>query len=336
MLDNVAGLLLTVSLLAVVFEFPTQFALQYMVPGTAIGVLVGDLLFFWLAFRLARSTGRNTVTAMPLGLDTPSTFGMVFFVLGPAFTDAKATMPVDAAALHTWHIGICAIFISGVFKSACAFGSNWIRRVIPRAGLLGSLAAMPLVLISFLPLVEVLQTPVVGLVALSIILTTLIGRVRMPWNLPGTLVALIVAGSDVSRHELVWLAGIIQPTDQSPRRAASDGLDDRLPLRVGWSFRETMALLCPSFCHLHWRRLWAVLIAQRARQRWATNMTRVDRRRRSLRHARRQPVWWRDPNRRPTLAIRLTRPWEVVQLIPWPRRCLSAARGAGLLRPTSM
>jgi AGZA family xanthine/uracil permease-like MFS transporter len=89
MLDNVANLLLTVSLLAGVFAFPTDVALRNMIPGTAIGVLVGDLLFFWLAFRLARQTGRNNITAMPLGLDTPSTLGMIFFVLGPAFNAAK-------------------------------------------------------------------------------------------------------------------------------------------------------------------------------------------------------------------------------------------------------
>src|SRR5690606_11876938 len=74
MLDNVAGLILTVGLLAGVFEFPTEFALSYMVPGTAVGVLVGDLPFFWMAFALARRTGRTDVKAMPLGLDTPSTF----------------------------------------------------------------------------------------------------------------------------------------------------------------------------------------------------------------------------------------------------------------------
>ena len=108
MLDNVANLLLTVSLLHVAFEFPTGFALQHMVPGTAIGVLVGDLLFFWMAFRLARQSNSPDVTAMPLGLDTPSTFGMVFFVLGPAFVQAKQTLPVEQAAIHTWHIGICA------------------------------------------------------------------------------------------------------------------------------------------------------------------------------------------------------------------------------------
>ena len=198
MLDNIADLLLAdlllaVSLLAIAFGFPTKFALRYMVPGTAVGVLVGDLLFFWMAMRLARRTGRQDITAMPLGLDTPSTFGMVFFVLGPAFLSAKQTMPVEDAAMFTWHIGICAIVLSGLFKFVCAFGSNWIRRAVPRAGLLGSLAAIALVLISFLPLLEVLHHPIVRFVALAIILTTLVARVRLPGRVPGTLGALNVA-----------------------------------------------------------------------------------------------------------------------------------------------
>ncbi|MCA9153216.1 MAG: hypothetical protein KDA38_00450 [Planctomycetales bacterium] len=192
MLDNIADVLLTVSLLAVVFEFPTTFALQHMVPGTAVGVFVGDLLFFWMALALARRTGRNSITAMPLGLDTPSTIGMVFFVLGPAFVEAKQTMPVEQAAVYTWHIGICAIFISGLFKFACSFGSNWVRRCVPRAGLLGSLAAVALVLISFLPLLEILHFPIVGLASLAVILTTLVARVRLPGRVPGALGALLV------------------------------------------------------------------------------------------------------------------------------------------------
>jgi AGZA family xanthine/uracil permease-like MFS transporter len=195
MLDNIADLLLTVGLLSVIFGLPTNFALRYMVPGTAVGVLVGDLLFFWMAFGLARRTGRNDVTAMPLGLDTPSTFGMVFFVLGPAFLQAKENMSVEAAAIYTWHVGICAIFVSGLFKTACALGSNWVRRVVPRAGLLGSLAAVALVLISFLPLIEIMHYPVVGFVALAIVLTTLVARIRVPGRIPGALAATIVAGA---------------------------------------------------------------------------------------------------------------------------------------------
>ena len=193
MLDNVANLLLTVSLLAIVFAFPAKFALEHMVPGTAIGVVVGDLLFFWMAFRLARRTGSQSVTAMPLGLDTPSTFGMVFFVLGPAFVTAKLTMSPEQAAIHTWHIGICSIFISGLFKCVCALGSNWIRRVVPRAGLLGSLTAIALVIIAFMPLMEIVAYPVAGMAAMAIILTTLIAHVRYEYLGPWGLCWLVVA-----------------------------------------------------------------------------------------------------------------------------------------------
>src|SRR5438067_1810059 len=57
-----------------VIRFTPGFVLTRMIPGTAIGVLLGDLVYTWLAFRLARKTGRTDITAMPLGLDTPSTF----------------------------------------------------------------------------------------------------------------------------------------------------------------------------------------------------------------------------------------------------------------------
>jgi AGZA family xanthine/uracil permease-like MFS transporter len=206
MLDNVANLLLTVSLLYGAFAFPAKVALRNMIPGTAIGVLAGDLLFFWLALRLAKKTGKSTITAMPLGLDTPSTFGMVFFVLGPAFLAAKARgMDEQAAAIHTWHIGICAIFISGLFKFACALGSNWIRRMFPRAGLLGSLAAIALVLISFLPLLEILHSPIVGFVALAVVLTTLVARLDLPFKLPGAVGSLLIGGAMF--YLMQWMAG---------------------------------------------------------------------------------------------------------------------------------
>jgi AGZA family xanthine/uracil permease-like MFS transporter len=165
-----------------------------MVPGTAIGVFVGDLLFALIAIRLARRSGRSDVTAMPLGLDTPSTFGMVFFVLGPAYSAARREMDVDAAALFTWQIGICALFTSGVFKFACALVAGRIHRAIPRAGLLGSLAAIALVLISFLPFLEIARFPVAGFAALAIILGTLVARLRLPGRVPGALGALGVAG----------------------------------------------------------------------------------------------------------------------------------------------
>jgi adenine/guanine/hypoxanthine permease len=192
-LDNLAGLVLMVSLLGAAFGFPTTFALGHLVPGTAIGVVVGDLIFTWMAFRLASRTGRTDVTAMPLGLDTPSTFGMVFFVLGPAYSESLAAgLNAEAAARHAWHIGMCAIVLSGFFKLACSVVAGPIRRIVPRAGLLGSLAAIALVLISFLPLLEIIGMPLVGLVSLGIVLATLTARIPFPFRIPGALAALLV------------------------------------------------------------------------------------------------------------------------------------------------
>ena len=220
-LDNLAGLVLMVSLLATVFGFPAQFALGHLVPGTAAGVVIGDLVFTWMAFTLARRTGRSDVTAMPLGLDTPSTFGMVFFVLGPAFKESQAAgLDVEAAARHAWHIGMCAIVVSGLFKVACAFVAGPIRRLVPRAGLLGSLAAVSLALIAFLPLLEILGTPLVGLVSLGVVLATLTARVPAPLRLPGALAALLLGGLvQIVGTRIGWIAPTMQHIPLDPAAA---------------------------------------------------------------------------------------------------------------------
>jgi len=190
-IDNLAVLVLTVSLLAAAFGYPAQFALAHLVPGTAVGVVIGDLLFTWMAFRLARRTGRTDVTAMPLGLDTPSTFGMVFFVIGPAFKAAQETgLDAEAAARHAWHVGMCAIVASGVFKIVCAPLAGTVRRIVPRAALLGSLTAIALALITFLPVLEIFSVPLVGLVSLGIVLASLTAHIPVPLRVPGALAAL--------------------------------------------------------------------------------------------------------------------------------------------------
>jgi len=206
MLDNVGDMILMAGLLIEVFGLPRDFVLTRMIPGTAVGVLVGDLIFTAMAFRLAKRVGRNDVTAMPLGLDTPSTFGAVFLILGPAFLAARGRgLDPLAAAEHSWFVGISMILVSGVFKMICAFGSASVRRVVPRAGLLGSLSAIALVLISFLPLLDIARAPVAGMTALGVILITLTARWRLPGNIPGALAA-VVLGSIV--YYGMWAVGL--------------------------------------------------------------------------------------------------------------------------------
>ena len=193
MLDNISVMILMGSLLVVVFGLPRTFVLTRMIPGTAVGVLVGDLIYTAMAFRLARRSGRTDVTAMPLGLDTPSTFGTVFLIIGPAYQEALGRgLDTEIAVRHAWFLGITMLLASGVFKIACAPFSGWIRRSVPRAGLLGSLAAIALVLISFLPMLDIAAHPVAGMVALGLMLATLTARWQFPRRIPGALGAVAI------------------------------------------------------------------------------------------------------------------------------------------------
>src|SRR6478672_8700647 len=135
--DNLTVLSFLAAILIGAFGFPSDIVYSKMFPGSALGVLVGDLIYTLLAVRLARRTNQ-VVTAMPLGLDTPSTIGLALAVLGPAFLTLKANgMMQDAAALGAWHIGIATMILIGVVKLALSFAGGWVQRIVPQAGLLG-------------------------------------------------------------------------------------------------------------------------------------------------------------------------------------------------------
>ena len=97
MFDNMSDLVIMATILVGVFDLPREIVLYRMIPGSAVGVLFGDLVYTWMALRLARRSGNRSVTAMPLGLDTPSTFGMAFGIIGPCYLasgDAELTWRV--------------------------------------------------------------------------------------------------------------------------------------------------------------------------------------------------------------------------------------------------
>lgn len=186
MFDNVANLVILTTVLVGVFHFPKDIVLYRMVPGTAVGVLVGDLIYAVMARRLARRTGRTDVTAMPLGINAPSVFGMSFAVLGPAYL-------ATGDAVLTWKMGMAVTVLLGLVKTGLALGGNAVRRAVPRAALLGSIGGAGIALIGLLPMLKVLANPIVGFIAFGVILVTLLGRVRLPWGLPGAFASVLLA-----------------------------------------------------------------------------------------------------------------------------------------------
>jgi len=184
MLDNMLNLVFLTGILTGV-GFPSESIYTLMIPGTALGVLIGDLVYSFMAMRLAKKEGRDNVTAMPLGLDAPSTIGMALIVLVPVWLETKYP-------IITWQVGMATTFCMGIVKLGCSFIGGWIRKIVPPAGLIGSLAGVGIALLAFLPLLHIFSTPIVGLIALALIFYTLLATKRLPFDIPGAFAAVVV------------------------------------------------------------------------------------------------------------------------------------------------
>ena len=200
-IDNLALLVSMSGILIGVFGMPADIVLGRMVPGTAIGVLIGDAIYTWLAFRLAHQERRHDVCAMPLGIDTPSMFALSFGVVGPAFLITKDGM-------KAWQIGMAVLAIMGVAKLIAAFFGDAIRRMLPRTALLGAISAVGVALIMFFPFGKIMAEPIGGFVALGVVLLTLVGGVRLPWNVPAV-IASVLAG--LAAYWLAKFMGYVPP-----------------------------------------------------------------------------------------------------------------------------
>ena len=63
LIDNLTNFVIFSGLLIGVIKFPKEIVFFRMIPGTAIGVLCGNIIFTYLAFRLMKKTGRGEITA---------------------------------------------------------------------------------------------------------------------------------------------------------------------------------------------------------------------------------------------------------------------------------
>ena len=243
--DNLSILGFIAMALIGIFGFPAEVVFTRMFPGTALGVLIGNVLYTVMARRLAARSGREDVTAMPLGLDAPTSIGMALLVLGPAFAGFKAAgMEESAAAMATWQLGMASLVVMGLLKTVLSFAGDAVTRHVPRAALLGAIGGAALMLLGFLPLIESLRQPLVGLVTLGVLLYILVAGGRVPWRLPGVLFALLLG---VALYYGLGLGGLLTgfalPAGVSLTPALplpSLGFVDGLPLTVPY-----LSLLLP-------------------------------------------------------------------------------------------
>ena len=75
-----------------------------------------------------------------------------------------------------WEAGLTWVFIQSFVLMVGGFVGPMIRKITPRAALLGTLAGVSMTFISMRPALEMFMTPVIGIACFAIILAELVRR----------------------------------------------------------------------------------------------------------------------------------------------------------------
>ena len=179
------NLLVLTGLLRFVLKMPDELVFGRIVPAAGLMMALSTLYYAWLAYRLALRTGRKDVCALPSGISVPHMFVVVFVIMLPI--TLKTGDPVKG-----WEAGLTWVFIQSFVLMAGGFVAPYVRRITPRAALLGTLAGVSIAFISMRPAEEMYLTPVIGVVCFAIILASWFGGVRYFRGVPAGLVAIAV------------------------------------------------------------------------------------------------------------------------------------------------
>lgn len=182
MVDNLVQVLLIIDLCRFVAALPDELIYARILPGVVVSLLIGNLFYGLQAHWVARRDRNPQCTALPYGINTPSVFAYVLFVMGPVY---RATSDPQRA----WQAGLLACLVSGLIEFAGAFFAERLRRVTPRAALLGVLAAVGITFIAGDFALRIFSRPLVAMLPLAFLLLAYFARHRFPLGLPGGLLA---------------------------------------------------------------------------------------------------------------------------------------------------
>lgn len=172
-----------------VIAVPAGDVLGTVLPALGVALILGNLYYTFLARRLARRENRTDVTALPYGPSVPHMFIVIFVVMLPVYLNTDD--PIQA-----WQAGLAWAFLIGVIVMVGAFVGPYIRKLTPRAAMLGTLAGISITFISMRPAAQMWEVAWIGLPVMAIILIGFFTNMKLPGNVPVSLVALLVRNRD--------------------------------------------------------------------------------------------------------------------------------------------
>jgi AGZA family xanthine/uracil permease-like MFS transporter len=182
------NMLVLTGLLRFVLKMPDSIVFGRILPALGLMMCLSTMYYAWLAYRLAQSSGRTDVCALPSGVSVPHMFIVVFVIMLPILI--RTSDPVKA-----WEAGLTWVFIQSFILMIGGFIAPFIRKITPRAALLGTLAGVSIAFISMRPAFEMFMTPAIGLTCFAIILASWFGGITYPKGIPAGLVAIIVGAA---------------------------------------------------------------------------------------------------------------------------------------------
>ncbi len=183
--NNLSNILVMAGLLSVSIGMPSWLVYGKILPAVGLSILVSGLYYTYMAYKLAVKEGRNDVTSLPSGTSVPHMFLICFLIMGPVYWETKD--PVLA-----WSAGLSWCFVEGIIEVSGALIGPKLRRIIPRAAMLSALAGVSITFIAMTPAMQTFRFGYIGFVSLAVILLGWFGKIRMPFNIPVGLVAIIL------------------------------------------------------------------------------------------------------------------------------------------------
>ncbi len=180
------NMLVLTGLLRFVLKMPDSLVFGRILPALGLMMCLSTLYYAFLAYRLAKRTGRTDVCALPSGVSVPHMFVVTFVIMLPI--SLQTGDPIKG-----WQAGLVWVFFQSFILMIGGFIAPYIRKITPRAALLGTLAGVSVTFISMRPALEMYMTPMIGIPCFAIILVAWFGGFRYPRGIPAGLVA-IAAG----------------------------------------------------------------------------------------------------------------------------------------------
>ena len=180
------NMLVLTGLLRFVLKMPDSIVFGRILPAMGLMMFLSTMYYAWLAYKLALKTGRSDVCALPSGISVPHMFVVTFVIMLPI--SLKTNDPIKG-----WEAGLVWVFFQSFILMIGGFIAPYIRKITPRAALLGTLAGVSITFIAMRPALEMFMTPQIGLICFAIILVSWFGGVRYPKGIPAGLIA-IAAG----------------------------------------------------------------------------------------------------------------------------------------------